>query len=124
MEKEKMTDKQALFAAWKRLERGWAVWDRLMEKLEQAAGELELQTVVRKTKFDEDGVTVTEERRFPEAGGMVDRAGLKQILSVLKELQDLQEQLRAQQSLLSAEERPERDQTRIKLEKEVKKYAK
>lgn len=64
--------------------------DRLMERLEQAVEELEKQTVVRKTRQVQEGVTITQEFREPVEVGMVDREGLRQIVSALKEVRGLQ----------------------------------
>ena len=65
-----------------------ALADRLLEKLDQAIGELNLEVTTRKVKTrDEVGETTTEVREVTES--IIDRAGLKQLTSVLKELQSI-----------------------------------
>ena len=62
---------------------------RLLERLEQAVEELDKGTVVlREKKKTENG---EELRELTKAGrkGIVDRAGLKQLTGVLKDLQDI-----------------------------------
>jgi hypothetical protein len=62
--------------------------DRLMEKLDQAIDELNLEVTTRKVKIkDEDGETTTEELEITKS--IIDRMGLKQLTSVLKELQTI-----------------------------------
>ncbi len=62
--------------------------DRLMEKLDQAIEELNLEVTTRKVKVkDEDGETTTEELKITKS--IIDRMGLKQLTSVLKELQTI-----------------------------------
>lgn len=65
-----------------------ALADQLLEKLAQAIGELNLEVTTRKVKTkDESGETTTEVREVTES--IIDRAGLKQLTSVLKELQSI-----------------------------------
>ena len=65
-----------------------ALADRLLEKLDQAIGELNLEITIRKVKTkDESGEVTTEVREVTES--IIDRAGLKQLTSVLKELQTI-----------------------------------
>ena len=60
--------------------------DQLMQKLAQAIGELNLEVTTRKVKTkDESGEITTEVREVTES--IIDRGGLKQLTSVLKELQ-------------------------------------
>ena len=60
--------------------------DRLMEKLAQAIDELNLEVTTRKIKTkDEEGEITTEELEITKS--IIDRMGLKQLTSVLKELQ-------------------------------------
>ena len=62
---------------------------RLLDRLEQAVEELDRGTVVLKEKKKtEDGEEI---REVTKAGrkGIVDRAGLKQLTGVLKDLQDI-----------------------------------
>ena len=62
--------------------------DRLLEKLDQAIDELNLEVTTRKVKIkDEDGETTTEELEITKS--IIDRMGLKQLTSVLKELQTI-----------------------------------
>ena len=62
--------------------------DRLMEKLAQAIGELNLEVTTRKIKIkDEEGETTSEVLEVNES--IIDRTGLKQLTSVLKELQTI-----------------------------------
>ena len=65
-----------------------ALADRLLEKLAQAIGELNLEVTIRKVKTRDDaGETTLEVREVTES--IIDRAGLKQLTSVLKELQSI-----------------------------------
>ena len=65
-----------------------ALADQLLEKLAQAIGELNLEVTTRKVKTkDESGETTAEVREVTES--IIDRAGLKQLTSVLKELQTI-----------------------------------
>ena len=71
------------------LERVQRAAGRLLDRLEQAAEELDRGTVVlRQKRKTEDG---EETREVVKAGrkGTVDRAGLKQLTGVLKDLQDI-----------------------------------
>jgi len=63
--------------------------DRLLEKLGQAIGELDHNPITRKVKTKEGNTETTLEIRETEAGGTIDRAGLKQLTSALKELQTI-----------------------------------
>lgn len=63
--------------------------DRLLDKLSQAVGELDLQTVTHKVKTKDGCSEETREFHVAQPGGTVDRAGLKQLTSVLKELQSI-----------------------------------
>ena len=64
-----------------------ALADMLLGKLAKAIGELDLNCTVRKVKTKDDGIETTEEYRDMTPGGTVDRGGLKQLTSALKELQ-------------------------------------
>ena len=71
------------------LERVQRAAGRLLDRLEQAVEELDRGTVVLKEKKKtEDGEEI---REVTKAGrkGIVDRAGLKQLTGVLKDLQDI-----------------------------------
>ena len=61
--------------------------DMLLEKLAKAIGELDLNSTVRKVKVKEGSTETTTEYRENGPGGTVDRGGLKQLTSALKELQ-------------------------------------
>ena len=63
--------------------------DKLLDKLEQAIEELDLEIIKRKTKLEENGLEVTTERMEAKAGGIVDRQGLKQIASALKDIKEV-----------------------------------
>ena len=66
--------------------------DRLMEKLAQAIEELNLEITTRKVKTkDEDGEVTREILEKTET--IIDRMGLKQLTSVLKELQTIKGEL-------------------------------
>ena len=65
-----------------------ALADQLLQKLAQAIGELNLEVTTRKVKTkDDSGETTTEVREVTES--IIDRGGLKQLTSVLKELQTI-----------------------------------
>ena len=69
-----------------------ALADRLLEKLAQAIGELNLEVTTRKVKTkDDSGEITTEVREVSES--IIDRAGLKQLTSVLKELQTIKAEI-------------------------------
>lgn len=63
--------------------------DRLLGKVEQAIGELDIQVTSRKVKTRQDGTEETREFLEAQRGTIVDRAGLKLLTSVLKELQTI-----------------------------------
>lgn len=66
------------------------ITDRLLDKLEQAVGELDLEIIKRKTKVD-DGITeVTTETVEAVEGGIVDRTGLRHLTAALKDLKEIQ----------------------------------
>ena len=69
-----------------------ALADRLLEKLAQAIEELNQEVTTRKIKIkDEDGETTTEELEIKQS--IINRNGLKQLTAVLKELQEIKEEL-------------------------------
>lgn len=69
-----------------------ALADRLLEKLDQAIGELNLEVTTRKVKKEgEDGKITVEVLEVEES--IIDRAGLKQLTSVLKELQSIKAEI-------------------------------
>ena len=72
--------------------------DQLLQKLAQAIGELNLEVTTRKVKTkDQEGETTTEVREVTES--IIDRAGLKQLTSVLKELQTIKAEINGTQTL-------------------------
>ena len=76
-----------------------ALADRLLEKLAQAIEELNLEVTTKKVKIkEEDGETVTESLEIKTS--IISRTGLKQLTSVLKELQEI----KAEFSLLELRE--------------------
>lgn len=63
--------------------------DKLLEKLEQAITELDRHIITHKNKVETaDGEKTTEYREAVE-GGTVDRQGLKQIASALKDIKEV-----------------------------------
>ena len=73
--------------------------DRLLEKLDQAIGELNQEVTTKKVKIkEEDGETVSESLEIKQS--IISRTGLKQLTSVLKELQEI----KAEFSLLELQE--------------------
>jgi hypothetical protein len=63
--------------------------DKLLEKLEKAITELDMEITKRKTKLEEDGIEITTEIMEAKAGGIVDRQGLKQIASALRDIKEV-----------------------------------
>ena len=116
-----------------RMERIRSVSDRLLEKLEKAVEELELQSVVQRIREDRDGVLVTQERREAAQTGMVDRPGLKQISSALRDIKEVQmlcseldrqeQQARIAMLERQAREQPEDQTLTVVLEGDVEAYA-
>lgn len=82
---EKIGNKQAA-----KLARIESITDRLLSKLEKAVDELDLDIIVVKEKMVTDSGERTEESRFARNGGIVDRAGLRQITAALKDLKEIQ----------------------------------
>lgn len=69
--------------------RVWQVAQVLLERLEQAAQELDRGTVTTREKTrDGDTETIFEVQK-PGEKGIIDRAGLKQLTGILKELQEI-----------------------------------
>lgn len=64
---------------------------RLMDRLEQAVGELDavMEKHREKRKTEDGEETVEYERRNGKRRGIVDRGGLKQLTGVLRELQEV-----------------------------------
>ena len=66
------------------------ITDKLLSKLEKAVDELDLDIIVIKEKMVTDAGERTEESRFARDGGIVDRAGLRQVTAALKDLKEIQ----------------------------------
>ena len=69
--------------------------DKLLEKLEQAITELDRHIITHKNKVETAGVEETTEYREAVEGGVVDRQGLKQLASALKDIKEVK-QLRSE----------------------------
>ena len=63
--------------------------DRLIEKLEKAIDELDLKITTRKIKEEVGNTEITTEFREATEGGIVDRAGLRQLTAALKDLKEV-----------------------------------
>lgn len=63
--------------------------DRLIEKLEQAIDELDWKITTKKIKVETADGEITTEYREAAEGGIVDRAGLRQLSSALKDLKEV-----------------------------------
>lgn len=61
--------------------------DKLLVKLEQAIDELDLKVTTHKIKTERGATETTTEFKVAEEGGTVDRVGLRQLTSALRELQ-------------------------------------
>ncbi len=70
-------------------QRVWQVAEGLLERLEQAAGELGKGTVITREKTKEGNTETIFEVQKPKGKGVIDRAGLKQLTAILKELQEI-----------------------------------
>ena len=82
---EKISSKQA-----EKLTRINSLADKLLEKLEQAVGELDKVIIVHKEKVEEGNTETTTEYREAQDGGLVDRAGLRQLTAALKDIKEVQ----------------------------------
>lgn len=65
------------------------ITDKLLVKLEQAADELDLEIIKKKTKVDDGLTEVTTERMEAIEGGVVDRVGLRHLTAALKDLKEV-----------------------------------
>ena len=63
--------------------------DKLLVKLEQAITELDRHIIVHKNKVETEDGEETTEYREAVAGGVVDRQGLKQIASALRDIKEV-----------------------------------
>lgn len=80
-----IADKQA-----RKMARIDSITDRLLDKLEKAVDELDLSIVVLKVKTDSGSQETTTEKRIALPGGIVDRAGLRQITAALRDIKEVQ----------------------------------
>lgn len=115
------------------LERVQRVAGLLLDRLEQAARELDKGTVLlrekRKTEFGEEVTELVKAKRK----GIVDRAGLKQLTGVLKDLQDIfardgsletrEREARLQKLEQELNREPEEQGITVMLEGEAEQYA-
>lgn len=115
------------------MERVRGVAGRLLERLEQAVEELDKGTVTLREKVKtENGEEVTELIKAKRKG-VVDRAGLKQLTGVLKDLQDIlsrdgsldarERQLRLQKIEQELNREPDQEGITVMLEGEAEEYA-
>ena len=115
------------------MERLRGVAGRLLERLEQAVEELDKGTVLLREKVKtENGEEITELIKAKRKG-IVDRAGLKQLTGVLKDLQDIlsrdgsldtrERQLRLQRIEQELNREPESEGITVVLEGEADGYA-
>ena len=81
----KISNKQATKMA--RIE---SITDKLLSKLEKAVDELDLEIVKKKVKVDDGLTETTTETMEAVEGGIVDRAGLRQLTAALKDLKEIQ----------------------------------
>lgn len=106
---------------------------RLLERLEQAVEELDKGTVLLREKVKtENGEEITELIKAKRKG-IVDRAGLKQLTGVLKDLQDIlcrdgsmdvkERQLRLQKLEQELNRGPEQEDITVVMEEEAEEYA-
>lgn len=66
-----------------------ALTDKLLAKLEQAVDELDLKITSRKIKTEEYDMEVTLETLEASPGGIVDRKGLRELTSALKDIKEI-----------------------------------
>ena len=81
-----------------------ALADQLLDKLEKAIGELDMAITVHKEKVETGTGENTREYKVAEPGGIVDRKGLREIASALKDLKEV----KGIRSALDEEEQQER----------------
>lgn len=73
-----------------RMTRVMDLTDQLLEKLEQAVGELDKVIIVHKEKVEKGNTETTTEYREAKDGGIIDRAGLRQLTAALKDIKEVQ----------------------------------
>ena len=66
------------------------ITDKLLGKLEKAVDELDMAIIVHKNKVETAAGEEATEYKEAVAGGIVDRAGLRQITAALKDLKEIQ----------------------------------
>lgn len=81
---EKISERQS-----EELSRICSIADKLLDKLEQAADELDKAIIIRKTKVETAKGEETTERKEAVDGGIVDRVGLRQLTAALKDLKEV-----------------------------------
>lgn len=81
----KISNKQA-----DKLARIEGITDKLLNKLEKAIDELDLEVIKKKVKVDDGLTETTTESMEVAVGGIVDRAGLRQLTAALKDLKEIQ----------------------------------
>lgn len=69
--------------------RVWQVAAGLLERVEQATQELDRGTVTTREKTKEGNTETVFELQKAKGKGTIDRAGLKQLTGILKELQEI-----------------------------------
>lgn len=69
--------------------RVWQVAAGLLERVEQAAQELDRGTVTTREKIRDGNTETVTELQKARGKGLIDRAGLKQLTGILKELQEI-----------------------------------
>ena len=67
--------------------------DKLLIKLEKAIDELDLKVTTHKIKTERANQETTVEFKVAEEGGIVDRAGLRQLTGALKELKFIKDEI-------------------------------
>ena len=85
---EKIANREAGQAA-KRAAKVDTLADKLLVKLEQAIDELDLKVTTHKIKTETGNTEETMEYKVASEGGVVDRAGLRQLTAALKELKEI-----------------------------------
>lgn len=85
---EKISDKEA-----QKVARISDLADKLLVKLERAIDELDLQVTTHKIKTERANTEETTEFRVAVPGGMVDRAGLRQLTGALKEIKIIKDEI-------------------------------
>lgn len=81
---DKISDRQA-----DKMARIDGIADKLLDKIEQAVTELDMKITTHKYKEETETTETTTEWREAEEGGIVDRAGLRQITAALRDLKEI-----------------------------------